>query len=163
MADPKKPKIVTILQTIHLVVFVASAGTIFLLHIFTKNFLDFLRMPAYVKAIDPWASIDWPGSLHFYHVILVFIFFLTLINALGLIYYSSRTWRIVSDLSSFLSFLIVLPASLFFIYTIASSGQLSAVNIQAGLFFFAITFFVFILDLVTWYVDEQSLLKIMKK
>ena len=159
----QKPRIVYVLQIIHFATFVLAVTIIFLLHIFTQNFLDFLRMPAYVKAIDPWAASDWPGSVHFYHVVLLFFVTLTLINALGLFFYSSRLWRIISDISSFLGFFIIWPASLFFIYTLASSGPLSGEVIKSALFFFTVTFSLFVLDLVTWYVDEQSFLKIRKK
>ena len=154
-----KPRIVHILQIIHFASFVSAIGVISLLHIITEDFLDILRMPAYVKAIDPWAVSDWPGSFHFYHLISAFFILLTLINALGLFYYSQRSWRVISDFSSFLSFLIIWPISLFFVYTLASTGPLESKTVQSALFFFTVTFFLFILDLVTWYVDDQSLIR----
>jgi len=159
----KKPKSVKVLQIIHFTVFILAISIISLQHIFTQNFLDILRMPAYVKAIDPWAASDWPGNFHFYHVILIFYISLTFINGMGLFYYSKKIWRVISDGSSFLSFLIIWPISLFFIYTVASTGPLDKLTIQSAVLFSIITFSLFILDLVTWYVDEQSLLRIGRK
>lgn len=158
-----KPQPVKILQWIHFLLFLLITVTIILLHIYTDNFLDFLRFPEYVKAVDFFASPNWPEGFHFYHVILLSILLLTLINGFGLIFYENKVWRITTDLASFLNILFMWPISLFFLFTLASSEYLTAQNIQSSLIFFVITFIVFVLDLVTWYIDDHSLVKIHKK
>lgn len=151
------------LQYVHLTVFLVFVTIIFLLHLITSNFLDVLRFPNYFKAIDPFALPTWPSGFHFYHVILALLVGLPLINALGLVFAKHPIYRIVSDLSSFLGFLILWPTALFFIFTLSSALNLTSENIQSSLIFFGASILVFILDLITWYFDEESLLKISKR
>jgi len=159
----QKPNIIKVLQWAHFAVFSSIVAIISGLHIITENFLDILRFPPYVKAVNPLVAGNWPGTLHFYHIILFFFLTLTLIDAFGLFFYSSKIWRIISDITSFLGFMIIWPTALFFVYTLASSGDISFQHILTGLIFFTFTFLIFVLDIVTWYVDEQSLLKFPRK
>ena len=108
MEKVKKPKSVKVLQITHFTVFILAISIISLQHIFTQNFLDILRMPAYVKAIDPWAASDWPGNFHFYHVVLIFYISLTFINGMGLFYYSKKFIKSKSRIQSKLPLLILL-------------------------------------------------------
>lgn len=152
-----KPPVIKILQWIHVSTLIIGVGVIFLLHLYPENILDFLRLPAFLKDINPFLGFGWPASLHVYQVILVFFLVVSLIDALGLLFYESRPWRIFSDLSSFLGFLIIWPASVFFIFTLVSTEGLKPQSIHTALVYFGFTFFIFILDLVTWFVDEQAI------
>lgn len=154
-----KPAIVKFLQWAHLAIVITSIITISLLHYYTENFLDFLRLPTFLKDIDLFLGSGWPASLHVYQAILLFFIFVSLVDALGLFFYSSRVWRLISDASSFLGFLIILPVCVFFILTLASLDNLSLQSIQTILVYFAISLVIFILDLVTWFVEDRSLLK----
>lgn len=162
-AKSKKPPSVKALQTIHLVVFVLTLFTIFSLHFYPQNFLDTLRLPLYLKSIDPFLGYSWPSSLYIYQVVLLFFIFLILIDGLGLFFYQSRFWRFVSDVSSFLGFLLMVPVTFFFIFTLVVAKNLTPDNVITATIYFAFSSFLFLLDLVTWYVDEQSFLKIGKK
>lgn len=135
---------IRILQWTHLLIFFLLSTIIILLHIYTDNFLDLLRFPEYVKAIDVYSTPNWPAGFHLYHVILISILLLTLINGVGLMSYENKIWRIVSDLASFLNLLFMWLISLFFVFTLASSDLLSPENIQSSLIFFSATFVVFI-------------------
>ena len=159
----KKPEIVRILQFVHLAIFTLAIFVIFLLHLYTQNFLDFLRIPIFLKSINPLLGFGWPASLHVYQTILVFSLFLIFVDAAGLFFYRSRIWRIISDVSSFLGLLVIWPVALFFIFTLASAEKLEAQNIQTITVYFLLSLFLVILDLVTWFVDEQSLIKLRKK
>lgn len=152
----KKPKIVSFLQYINLFVFFAAIFTITILHIYTDNFLDFLRLPRLIYSINPLLGNGWPVSLHVYQFVMVLSILLVFIDSLGLFYYSSKIWRFISDLTSFLGFLIIWPASLFFIFTMASAENLRSIDFQTSLAYFAITFSLFLLDIITWFVDDQS-------
>lgn len=152
----KKPKIVSFLQYVNLIFFFTAISTITLLHVYTNNFLDFLRLPRLIYSMNPLLGHGWPASLHVYQFVLVLSIILVFIDSLGLFFYSSKTWRFISDFTSFLGFLIIWPASLFFIFTIASAENLRAIDVQTSLVYFAITFSLFLLDIITWFVDEQS-------
>ncbi len=155
----KKPKIVFLLQYLNLIFFFAAIATITLLHTYTENFLDFLRLPRLIYEINPLVGNGWPISLHVYQSILIFSILLVLIDSLGLFFYSQKAWRFISDITSFLGFLVIWPTALFFIYTIASAENLRTIDLQTSLAYFTITFSLFILDLVTWFVDDQSFVR----
>lgn len=152
-------KILTILQVLHLLVIISAIGIISLLHINTKNFWDFLRLPQLISDINPFLGNAWPASLHVYQVILVFAIGVASINALGLVLYKSKIWRIASDVSSFIGFLIFWPVSLFLIFILATVEGLDSQNIQTIFVYYVYTQFIFVLDLITWFVDERNFAK----
>jgi|SRR3989344_4490563 len=151
-------RIIRVLQWIHLSIFLLVVGTITLLHLITKDFFDFLRLPQFLRTLNPLLGFGWPVSLHVYQAILVFFLLITLTDGLGLLFYRSKTWRLISDVSSFLGFLIIWPTALFFLFSLASSETLRVIDIQTAILFFIFAFLLFLLDLVTWFVDEQSFL-----
>lgn len=156
----KKSKIITYLQIAHLAVFLLGVTIVILLHVHTQGFLDELRLPTFLKEIDNFLGYAYPASLRVYQVILLFTLILSAIDSLGLFFYSSKTWKLLSDITSFLGLLIIWPTALFFMLTLASAQNLTQTSIQTILVYFSFTLFIFILDLVTWFVDEQSLIKI---
>lgn len=159
----RKPKIVSALQYVNLIFFFAAISTITLLHVNTDNFLDILRLPRLIHTINPLVGHGWPASLHVYQFVMVFSIILIFINSLGLFYYSSKIWRFATDISSFLGFLIIWPTALFFVFTIASAENLKVIDFQTAIVYFGVTFSIFILDLITWFIDDQSLLKVTKR
>lgn len=153
-----KPIPIKILQWLHLTIVGIAVSVISLLHFYPVNFLDFLRVPLFLKEINSLLGFGWSASLHVYQIILVFFLFITLVDGLGLLFYHSKIWRLISDLSSFLGFLIIWPAGLFFIFVLASAETLKSQSVQTALFYFLISLFLFILDLITWFVDEKAIL-----
>lgn len=154
-----KPQIVTVLQIAHLCVFLIGVFIVVILHIYTQNFWDFLRLPTFLKSIDDFLNQAYPASLHIYQSILIFSMIITFIDALGLFFYKSKSWKIASDLTSFLGLLIIWPVALFFIFTIATAKNMSTLTIQTIYTYFGLSMLIFILDLVTWFVDEQALIR----
>lgn len=154
-----RSKILKFLQFIHLIVFLSGSIIITLLHIYTKDFWDFLRIPNLLKEINTFLGHGWPASLHVYQAILLLSLFLALINALGLFLYKLKLWRYVSDISSFIGFLIIWPVTLFLAFTLVSVENLSDKNIQTILTYFVFSFLIFLLDLITWYFDDNSLIR----
>ncbi|OGE14185.1 hypothetical protein A3G14_01440 [Candidatus Curtissbacteria bacterium RIFCSPLOWO2_12_FULL_38_9] len=148
-----------ILQFLHLIIFLAGITIVVILHIKTTNFWDFLRLPKLIVDLDPFFGSGWPASLHVYQAILVFAMIVALINGLGTFFYRRKIWRMLSDLLSFLGVLIIWPASLFLLYTLASAENLDSQNIQTIVIYFGLTLFIAALDLVTWFVDEKSFIK----
>ncbi len=153
-----QPKI-RILQFAHLVIFLAGILVVSALHIKTANFWDFLRLPKLISDLDPLFGFGWPASLHVYQSILTFAIIVALINGSGLIFYSSKIWRLLSDLSSFVGFMFIWPVSLFLLFTLASAENLDLQNIQTITVYFGFTFLIAVLDLITWFIDEKSFVK----
>lgn len=156
----RKPRIITVLQATHLAIFLIGISAVTLLHIRTSDFLDQLRLPTFLKEIDSFLGFAYPASLHVYQIILLFTLLLAAIDSLGLLFYKSKIWKFMSDITSFLGLLVIWPAALFFIFTLASAQNLTQASIQTIIVYFTFTLFIFVLDLVTWFVDEQSLIKI---
>lgn len=148
------------LQAVHLIVFIAAVAVVSALHIYTQDFLDFLRFPILLKSINPFLGSGWPASLHVYQTILIIYLAIVLLDGLGLFFYKSKVWRGISDLTSFLGFLLIWPIILFLVLTLASSETLTTQNVKTILSYFAFSLFLFLLDLVTWYFDERSLIKL---
>jgi len=157
MADSKKPLTVKILQWIYLLVFIFVVGAIIVLHNVPNEMLVTLRVPRFLREIDPFLGYAWPSSLLVYQVTLLFSLFLILVDSLGLFFYQARLWRIFSDLSSFLGLFVAWTIILFFVFSLTFSNVLKDDNIQTAMIFLALSLFLFILDLVTFAVDEQSL------
>lgn len=157
-----KPK-TRYLQFIHVTIFSIGTLAVIILHIKTSNFWDILRLPQLISDLNPLFGFGYPASLHIYQSILVFALIIALVNSLGLVFYKSKLWRFTSDISSFLGVLIIWPVSLFLLFTLASAENLSAKNIQTIAVYFTFTFTIAILDLVTWFVDEESFMKRIRK
>jgi len=122
-----------------------------------------MRLPRLIGDLNPLFGFGWPASLHVYQSILIFAILVAFINCLGLILYNSNLWRKISDISSFLGVLIIWPTSLFLLFALASAENLNTQNIQTIFIFFGLTFLIAILDLITWFVDEQSFVKKIRK
>lgn len=154
---------IRLLQVIHLLIFIAGVSTVTILHIKIQNFWDFLRLPQLISDLNPLFGFGYPAPLHIYQSILIFALIVAFVNSLGLVFYKSKLWRFTSDLSSFLGVLIIWPVSLFLLFTLASAENLSTNNIQTIAVYFSFTFTIAILDLVTWFADEESFLKRIRK
>ncbi len=159
----RKISTVVYLQFAHLIIFAIAILIVSILHIKTSNFWDFLRLPQFLKDLNPLFGFGYPASLHVYQSILVFALIVALINGLGLILYKSKIWRISSDISSFLGVLIIWPVSLFLLFTLASAEDLNLQNIQTVTIYFGFTFLIAVLDLIMWFIDEQSFVKKLNK
>ena len=147
------------LQLIHILIFLIGVIIVSVLHVRTTNFWDFLRLPQLIADLDPLFGFGWPASLYVYQIILIFTALVALINGAGLFFYNSKTWRFLSDVSSFIGFLIMWPVALFLLFTLASAEKLVYQNIQTIIIYFGFTILIAVLDLVTWFIDEKSFVK----
>ncbi len=159
----KRNRTLRLLQLTHLTILIIGILVITILHIFTQNFWDFLRIPVFLRSIDEFLGQGWPISLSVYHAVLVTSLLVALINAAGLIFYKNKVWRIATDIVTFVGFLIIWPICLFFALILATAQNLSEQNVHTILVYFLFTLSIFILDLVTWYFDDQSLVTIVKR
>lgn len=154
---PAKPSLVMVLQWVYLVVFLISVAAIFVLHSAPDFFLEFLRVPKFLREIDPFLGYAWPATLYVYQAVLVIFLFIIFINSLGLLFYNYRTWRIISDLTSFFGLFVIWTAGVFFVIALSLGMFTTAENVKTALTFFLVAIFLFILDLITFFVDEQHL------
>lgn len=67
-------KLLKSLQIANLLVFCISVGMIILMHSLPTELLTVLRVPTFLKDIDPLLGFVWPASLLVYQVTLLFFF-----------------------------------------------------------------------------------------
>jgi len=152
-----RPLSVQILAWVYLLVFAAVVFVIFLVHIIPSPFLDLVRLPTFLRLANPFLGDSWPTSLHIYQAILIFYLFVTLVDAASLFFFASNILREVSAISSYVSFGVMGAVAGFFLYSLLFFGASSTVFSQRASFFLSISFFLFLLDLFTFVVDEESL------
>ena len=157
ISNSEKPLAVKVLQWVYLIIFLFSIGTIVTLHNLPDEILIILRVPRFLREIDPFLGFAWPASFHIYQATLLLFLFLIFIDGLGLFFYQSRFWRLISDLSSFVGLFVIWSVFLFFIFSLTLAEGFEERNIQTTIVFLLLAFFLFILDLITFLVDEQSL------
>lgn len=153
----QKPAIVKILQLLHFLVFLTLITFIILMHNLPANTFQILRIPTFLQQIDPFLVFSYPSSLFIYQITLILFLAIAFINSLGLFFYSARFWRLVSDLSSFLGLFVVWSVVLFFILSLSFEFFTTSENVQTAFVYVIIAFFLFILDLITFFVDENHL------
>lgn len=153
----QKPAIVKVLQWINLIVFLTSVTLVIAMHNLSESTLQTIRVPTFLQQIDQFLDYAWPASLHVYQVVLVIFLLIIFVNSLGLILYTSVIWRTISDLLSFLGLFLVWTAGVFFVLALSLGMFTSSENVQTALIFLIVSVLLFLLDLVTFFVDEQHL------
>ena len=156
-SQSEKPHNVKILQWVHLSIFLFTIALIVVVHNLPENKLEIFRVPQFLREIDQFLNFSWPSSLFIYQITLILFLTITFLNSLGLIFYSSLVWRIISDLASFLGLFVIWSAAFFLAFSLAVGYFSNSQNVQTALSFFIFALFLFILDLVTFFVDEQHL------
>jgi hypothetical protein len=152
----KKPKEVKILQWVYLLIFLISFGMIVLMHAIPKPFLDIIRMPTYIRAAEPFLKFPYDASLLIYQITLLFFVALTLVDSVSLFFFSSKTMKKVSALSSFVGFILIGVVFFYFLYSLALIGLESWLAVTA-LIYLMVSIFLMVLDLYTFEVDEELL------
>jgi len=113
MADSRKTLI-----SAHVVLLLVVIGVIALLHTKAPPFLDFLRMPLFLRAVDPLVGSVYPGSFYVYHITLNFLWVFALLNLASFALPKSRFFRSLSLAFSLVGVVIMTTLCFFFLYTL---------------------------------------------
>lgn len=151
-----------LLSFFYFLVFLVVVFVIFLVHTIPSPFLDIVRLPTFLKLINPFLGNSWPLSLHIYHGILIVFTLITLIDAATLYFSSSSRIRYLSAISSYIGYTLMGVVSLFFIYALLFFSY-SELTIKQASFFMITTLLLLILDLFTFIIDEEGLIKLRGK
>lgn len=151
-----------LLSFFYFLVFLVVVFVIFLVHTIPTPFLDIVRLPTFLRLINPFLGYSWPTSLHIYQGILITFLLITIVDSASLLFSSSRKLRVISAISSYIGYTLMGIVSLFFIYSLLFFSY-SDLTIKQASFFMGVTFLLLILDLFTFIIDEEGLIKLRGK
>lgn len=142
-------KTLYLLRLLNLGICLTAVSVVVLLHTYTENFYDYLRMPQFLQAIDPQLGFSYPVSLHVYQFILVFAVVVSFINGIGL-FNQSRRLNKTSYYCSFISLFVVLFAASFLVYFIAVGHDMTGRILQTMIIYFFFTLGTSFTHFSTW-------------
>ena len=153
----QKPVSVKILQWVYLLVFVAIISTVTIIHNTDRPFLDVLRIPTFFRLAEPYVGISYISSMTVYHFTFAYFLLIILIDAIALFWYSSKFLKQLSLLSSFVGFFLIGFMVLYFLYSFAVIGFSSYTTGMSALIFMLASIAFFVLDLITFFVEEEGI------
>ena len=146
--------LVKILRWVYLGIFLIGFSLIVLLHIFPKPFLDIIRMPTFIRAAEPFLGFPYDPSLHVYQITLLFFLVVTLIDGVSLFLSSSTLMKKISAAASFVGFALIGLVGFYFLYSLVIIGM-GSVFTKTVFIYLLLCFSLFILDLFTFWIDEN--------
>jgi len=137
------------LKFFHLVFLGLVVLTIVLLHTVPPPFLDFLRMPLFLRAVDPYIGEIYPSSFYLYHTALYFFFAVMFIDLIALTFTKSQFLKTLSSSVSLVGVVVMIVIGGFFVYTL-TNGFADALILKGSLAYLAFCSGFFALDLTTF-------------
>ncbi len=117
--------------------------------------LALLRVPSNIRAIGYLLNAPWTQSLKVYHIFLLIIAVLVLLNLVSLSRLENKTWRSICRISSFLGLFIVWSILLFFTLPFLLTGiTFNPVYLKTSLVYVSVSFILLIVDIATFAVAE---------
>jgi len=145
---------VKILRWVYLGIFLIGLFTVVLLHTVPKPFLDIARVPTFIRAAEPYLGFPYDPSLSIYQITLLSFLFISLVNSISLFFLSSNAMRKISACTSLLGVILIGFVGVYFLYSLLAVG-LSSTLTSTILIYLTTSFLLFILDIVTFKVDED--------
>ena len=129
-------------------------GIIVLLHVAPKPFLDIIRIPTFIRAAKPFLGFPYDLPLLIYQVTLLSFLAISLVAGVSLFFISSALMKIISAFASLIGFVLMGIVSFYFLYSLVMIGVASALTTTV-LIYLLLCFSLFILDLFTFWIDEN--------
>lgn len=153
-----EPEAVRILKWVYLIVFLVGSAFVIALSIFNESTLQLVQFSQVTSVIG-----NGYGVLQVFKFLATFYLFLMFIDTVSLFNYKSLALREVSAISSLVGFLLMGMGSLFMIYVLALSTSISTEVAIVALLYLVIAVGLFLLDLLTFFVEEEGLLSLSLK
>ena len=157
MKKREKPAIVKVLQWVYFLVFFSIIATVIIIHNTPRPFLDILRIPTFFRAAEPYVGISYISSMTVYHFTLAYFLLIILIDAVSLFLYSNKFLKQLSLLSSVFGFFLIGFVTLYFLYSVFVIGFASHTVAISVLIYLLLSLVFFLLDLLTFFVEEQGI------
>ena len=153
----QKPASVKVLQWAYLLAFVSIAATGTIIHNTERPFLDVLRIPTFFRLAEPYVGFSYKASLTVYHFSFAYFLLLILIDAVCLFWYSNKFLKQLSLLTSYIGFFLIGFIFLYFMYSFFLIGFADQQAALSALIFLLLSQTFFILDLITFFVEEEGI------
>ncbi|OGY29892.1 MAG: hypothetical protein A3F35_00435 [Candidatus Woykebacteria bacterium RIFCSPHIGHO2_12_FULL_45_10] len=147
-----EPEAVRILKWVYLIVFVVVGAFVLVLTIVTGSSFEFLR---FSRLIEGPAA---PLILNIFRFLVGFYLLLMLVDAVSLFNYRSVLWREASSIASLLGIILTGLGAIFMIYIMGVAGLISTQTNIIALLYLVIAVGLLLLDLLTFFVEEENLL-----
>jgi hypothetical protein len=147
-----EPEAVRILKWVYLAVFAVAGAFALMLTFSTNSIFEVLRFSNVVQA-----SNGFP-ILTIFRLLVGFYLILILIDAVSLFNYRSSLWREVSAVASLIGIVLMGLGSLFMVYILAAANLVSNATAVLSLLYLVVAVGLFLLDLLTFFVEEEGLL-----
>jgi len=148
-----EPEAVRILKWVYLAVFAIAGAFVLLLTLSTGSIFEVLRFSNVVQS-------NGIPILTVFRFLVGFYLLLILVDAVSLFNYQSLLWREVSAVSSLIGIVLMGMGSLFMIYILAAANLVSTGTAVLALLYLVVAVGLFLLDLLTFFVEEEELLGI---
>lgn len=145
------------LGSIYLFIFLLTVLAIVALHLFPKDFLDFARLPTFLNQISPLMGVQFPTALLVYQITLVYFLFLILTDGIFLMRPSSKRSREISAALSLVGGFLMAVVATFFVCWLFFVGFLQSQVFFSTVFYLSVALVLFLLDLFTFVVEEESI------
>jgi hypothetical protein len=153
----EKPASVKILQWTYFVAFLSIVAAATIIHNTERPFLDVLRIPTFFRLAEPYVGFSYKASLTIYHFTFAYFILLILVDAVCLFWYSNKFLKQLSLLSSYIGFFLIGFIFLYFLYSFFLIGFADHQAAVSALIFLLLSQTFFILDLITFFVEEQGI------
>ncbi len=150
-------KIVKILKVLHVLVLGIVVATIVLLHLMPSPFLDFLRVPTFLKTADQYLGNVYPLSFYLYHGALYFFFLLMIVDFLSFTLEKSMRLKTISAAFSLMGIFVMGAVAGLFLYTLFQNSS-NELIFKGALTYAILCSILFLIDLATFVTDEYMLL-----
>ncbi|MBI2613620.1 MAG: hypothetical protein HYW62_02515 [Candidatus Levybacteria bacterium] len=129
------------LKILYLFIFILGAILIIPTHIFPQPYFMPFRFPHYLEMMGSFSGVSWPVTFEIYHLTLLVIGIIGVINILGLIFPNMRT---LAKLSSLIGLFLFSLMVLFFFFVFIN------VNISTAIIYGFYSIVLLIADILTF-------------
>lgn len=137
----KKQKMLNKLKIFYLAIFILGTVIVAPTHLFPPPNFMYARFPHYLEMMPRFLGISWPATFGIYHLVLLLVGVIGLINVLGLVFSNMQPLAKLSSLAGIFLFSLIV---LFFLVKFAS------VNLPTAIIYGIYSVILLIADLLTF-------------
>lgn len=146
----EKLGIIKILQFIYLGIFIVLLALITIMHTVPEPALAVFRIPKRLREACPSLGLGWPKSLEVYHVFLLSLFAIIILNGVCLYRLYIRKWRSICLISSVLGLLLIPSIFLIFKLPFGLKNSCDPNYLQTSLIYSSFLFVFFLVNFLTF-------------
>jgi hypothetical protein len=126
------------------------------MHITESGFLESLRLPSFFRNNQGTLNVSYISSLTVYHFTFAYFVLIFVVDIVAFFKYSNEFLRRLSLLASIFGFFVFGFMILYFLYSLILLWQEGIGITLSALIFFLLSVALFILDLITYLIEERE-------